>query len=91
MSQIQFKNRTTALGRNGTSICIGLDVYPSSRINVNNVQFRVVELAPINSYGYTTRCYIEIDMEAIPELIKHLQYFYDETNKPTRDTRLQGQ
>ena len=81
MSQIKFKNKTTALGVNGTSICVGLDLFPSSRIDENNKRFSVLEICPINSKGDVTRCWIEVSTEAIPELIKQLQSFYDETDK----------
>lgn len=91
MSQIKFKNKTTALGRNGTSICTGLVFYSYQRIDENNKQFNVLELSPLNSKGDTTRCLIEIDMEAIPELINQLQFFYDTANKSTGNSTVQGQ
>ncbi len=82
---MEFKNKCTALGRNGRSYCVGLSLYLYSRINSDNQPFSVVEISPINTYGDVTRCYIEVEAEAIPELIKQLQFFYDQS---TRNTRL---
>ncbi len=84
MSQIKFKNKTTALGRNGISFCVGLDLFSYSRINKDNRAYQVVELSPINSQGNVTKCYIEIDMEAVPELIKQLQSLYDKSKTNPR-------
>lgn len=88
MSQVTFKNQCIAVGRNGISKQIGIYIYPEQRLNVDNESFELIELVPVNSYGDLTNCMIQIDMDSIPEVIKQLQYFYDNFRKTTK---VQGQ
>lgn len=81
MSQIKFKKQCTAMGRNGTSKQIGLDIYPGSRIDTLNNPFDMIVLTPVNSYGQLTNGWLEIPVENVPELIEQLQYFYDYIRK----------
>lgn len=77
MSQIKFKKQCVAMGRNGTSKQIGLDIYPDSRIDEQNNPFDMIVLTPVNSYGQLTNGWLEIPVENVPELIEQLQYFYN--------------
>lgn len=88
MSQIKFKKQCTAVGRNGLSNCVGVDIFPTSRLDEQNIPFDIISIQPINSKGFITNCWIELEMDEIPEIIKHLQYFYDNFRK---NTKLQGQ
>ena len=81
MSQINFKNKCVAMGRNGTSYQVGLDILPSSRVNEHNQQFEILVLTPINTQCLTNG-WVEVEVEAIPELINHLQFFYDNRKLP---------
>jgi len=85
MSQINFKNQCIAIGRNGISKQTGIDIYPGQRLNANNESFELIQLVPVNSYGQLTNAMVQIDMDSVPELIKQLQFFYDQS---TRNTRL---
>lgn len=90
MKQIKFKNKCTAQGRNGVSICTGITIYPTHRIDENNVVFNVIDLSPINSRNEMTNCWIELEMDKVPDIIKGLQYFYDEYTKTKRIQRSSG-
>lgn len=81
MSRLKYKNTCTAQGRNGTSKAVALDIVPSTRINENNEVFEVIILTPENSQGDLTNCWIDIDIKIVPELIKQLQYFYDNSSE----------
>ena len=78
MSQIKFKKQVVACGRNGTAKQIGLDIYPSSRIDENNNSFPILVLNAINSYGDLLHGWCEIPTESIDELIEHLTFFRDD-------------
>lgn len=86
MSQLNYKKKCVAMGRNGTSKQIGLDIFPSARIDKDNKPFDVFILSPINSYGQVTNGWIEIPYENIDELIEHLIFLRDDN--PSADTRV---
>lgn len=81
MSQIKFKKQCTAVGRNGLSNCVGVDIFPTSRLDEQNIPFDIISIQPINSKGFITNCWIELEMDKIPDIIKDLQYFYDHHTK----------
>lgn len=89
MSQIKFKKRTTAQGRNGTTICTGVNLVLYPRLDESNVSFPTVSINPVNSYGDTTNCWIEIPLENVNELIKHLISLRDDHSTKTK--RVSGQ
>lgn len=53
------------MGRNGIGRCVGLSVYVHQDSGV-------VELRPINSRGNDGKCFIEIPLDAVPQLVKSL-------------------
>jgi hypothetical protein len=64
------KGRTTyAVGRNGMSTCIGVDVFASQENSS-------LELSPVNSRNQITNCRIAIPINAIPEIINALNDIY---------------
>ncbi len=81
MSKIKFKRTCTAMGRNGTSHCVGVELFYSSRIDENNCSFNVVSISPINSQGTITNCWIEIPYDNLGQIIKDLQEHYDQPTK----------
>lgn len=81
MSRIKYNNICTSQGRNGISKTVGLDIYPVSRINQDNKPFQVLILQPENSQGTLTNAWIEVDLSIVPQLIKDLQYFYNNPPK----------
>lgn len=89
MSTIKYSKVCTAVGRNGISKCVGINVLPSRRIDEDNVPFDIVTLTPLNSQGTLTHGWIEVEMNKVPDLIKELQFYYDYANS-TKTTSLQG-
>lgn len=81
MSRIKYNNTCTSQGRNGLSKTVGLDIYLVSRINEDNKPFQVLILQPENSQGTLTNAWVEVDLSVVPQLIKDLQYFYDNSSK----------
>lgn len=82
MSQIKFKKQVVACGRNGTAKQIGLDLYPTTRIDESNNPFPIVVLNAVNSYGDLLHGWIEVPIESIDEIIEHLIFFRDD--QPTK-------
>lgn len=64
-------------GRNGTSKTVGLDIYPTTRLSEDNKSFNILILQPENSQGTLSNGWIEVDLSVVPQLIKDLKYFYD--------------
>lgn len=81
MSRIKYNNTCASQGRNGISKTVGLDIYPTTRVNEHNKSFSVLILQPENSQGTLSNGWIEIDLSVVPQLIKDLQYFYDNPPK----------
>ena len=56
------------LGRNGYFTCVGVEIF--------DMTFRkVVEISPITSKGKVGRCYIQIPIGNLPEVIEKLSAF----------------
>jgi hypothetical protein len=71
MPEIKYTSQVTALGRNGHSKQVGLNLI---RYHYTNPSLSsVVQLSPINTKGGVTQCYLEVPMNDIPELIKQLE------------------
>ena len=81
MSQIKFKQTLTAMGRNGISKCVGIDIFPTKRLNENNESVDIIVLTPINSTGQLTNGWIELEMDLVEELIGHLNFFKEYNDK----------
>ena len=81
MSRIKYNNVCISQGRNRVSKTVGLDIYPTTRINEYNKSFNILILQPENSQGTLTNGWIEVDLSVVPQLIKDLQYFYDNPTK----------
>jgi hypothetical protein len=70
--------KTDALGRNGTSMCIGIELMETEINEYDEHSNRIktlpiVEISPLNTRGGVTRCHIDIPIESIPEIIERLQ------------------
>jgi len=61
------------LGRNGYTLTTGLDVSIHKHSGNGFSVIEAVEVSPINSRGYTSRCRIVFPKDKIPEVIKALQ------------------
>lgn len=61
--------KTSALGRNGHSFCIGVELYETYE---DNDEIHAVEISPLNTRSGVTRCHIDIPFESIPEVVKGL-------------------
>ncbi len=78
--------KTEALGRNGQSICTGVEVLETNTHQWHNEgtlleqmkTIPIVEISPLNSRGEVTRCHIDIPIESIPEVIKKLKKAYQQ-------------
>lgn len=83
MKRMLFNNKITiSQTRNGFVNTIGIEVdTASNRINNKNLVYSCIRLLPITSRKMTGNCWIEIPIDIIPQLIKDLQYFYDNSSK----------
>jgi hypothetical protein len=65
--RVAFQKETYAVGRNGNSRQIGLQVeeYPKNMLEIN----------PVNSKGELTNCAIHIPKEDLPSVINALKKF----------------
>lgn len=71
--------RTDALGRNGQSLCTGVELMEMSTNVYDDLfigKFPSVEISPLNTRSGVTRCHIDIPVESIPEVIKELEKIY---------------
>lgn len=70
--------KTTALGRNGQTKCIGIELL---EIELNEWDdhgkliktLPTVEISPLNTRSGVTRCHIDIPIESIPEIVEQLE------------------
>lgn len=75
ITEVLWKNKITyALGKNGNSKCIGIEMLETSA----EKQFDIVEISPLNTRSGVTRCHINIPVESIPEIIKNLEKIYQQ-------------
>jgi len=80
IAEVLWKNgkRTDALGRNGQSICTGIELMETELNEWDDYGKRIktlpiVEISPLNSRSGVTRCHIDIPIESIPEIVEQLQ------------------
>lgn len=82
----KHKKKLMALGRNGFMWCNGLDIdtYALSKYYKEQEEIKsskippFIAIRPINSKEHTGRCYIEIPMYKLPQLIIVLEEIYKE-------------
>ncbi len=70
--------RTDALGRNGQTKCIGIELMETELNEYDDhgnciKTLPIVEISPLNTRGEVTRCHIDIPIESIPGIVKQLQ------------------
>jgi hypothetical protein len=73
--------KTYALGRNGDSKCIGIEMLGSSSFFENDTfeeRFDIVEISPLNTRGGVTQCHIDVPVESIPEIVEQLEKIYQQ-------------
>lgn len=80
--KVLWKDKITyALGRNGDSKCIGIEILETSTSFVSDTfeeRFDIVEISPLNTRSDVTRCHIDVPVESIPEIVKQLEKIYQQ-------------
>lgn len=79
--QINFETKDMAyLGRNGYGKMYGMNTYPVK--GCSDVPY--VWMEPINSKGNVARCYMQIPINAIPELVDKLMKYYNDMQESNK-------
>ncbi len=74
---VYWKDKTTeALGRDGWTLCIGLNIFRATELSDNTIYDSSIGLTPINNKDNGIPCHIMIPVESVPEIIKKLWEAY---------------